>query len=402
MLLITSIMYLIYVYYVFYYAARIFDKPMIKMKPLSIIAALNTFLIYLPSYIMHFNNEWLFMIIYFIILGLEIHMVFKQPLTDTISALLCFIINYFALRYFFVALFANNQGIHILEYVSDTNNTLRVTLFTFVTIVPYIIASSKILIAKNVKYIFKDFSTIKLCAILLGLVCVNQLAGIPSLYLTSSTPAFNNLYQIRLSMFSLMCFVIIMAIVFTYSHLKRAAVSFLDTSSQIDTNTKFINELESEINLDYSTGFYVRSVATDKLEEFLSANMYCYIAFIDIDGLKIVNDNFSHNEGDVYIDMVSEKVRTIFKEDTIARIGGDEFLIVGNSQGEKSISEKVHFCYNEVAKQKHLQSLPYDTSVSYGFIEVDNTNELSASQLIDIADKKMYEFKKSRNKERKV
>ncbi len=185
-----------------------------------------------------------------------------------------------------------------------------------------------------------------------------------------------------------------MVAVVLYSILRKASVKYNDTSKEIQTDNITIHKLEKEVITDYFTGFFVRSVAIEKLNLFLDKKEYCYVLFIDLDGLKTVNDNYGHEEGDRYIKIAAKHIKDTFNKDTISRIGGDEFLIIGNG---KELELKINRCYEKVLSMDK----EYETSISYGFVEVDENNRLTDDELINLADEEMYAFKRSRNKERK-
>lgn len=79
------------------------------------------------------------------------------------------------------------------------------------------------------------------------------------------------------------------------------------------------------------------------------------LLYIDLDGFKLVNDNLGHNVGDLLLAQVAERVRGRFRlSDTLARIGGDEFVLI-----LEDVKEREHV---EVAARTLLQTLedPFD------------------------------------------
>ena len=66
------------------------------------------------------------------------------------------------------------------------------------------------------------------------------------------------------------------------------------------------------------------------------------IMFIDLDGFKNVNDSFGHERGDRILQMAAERLlETVRKADTVARIGGDEFLIILTEVNDKAAAANV-------------------------------------------------------------
>ncbi len=402
MLALTYILYAMYIIFVFYYFARIYGVPMISKIRLPFVILINTFLVYVPIHITDFNAEWLMMIIYFVVLGLQIALTYKQTFVQTIAAVLCFTINYFGVRVLLIGIFAYNSGQQVPEMLSVLDNRIKITAITFLILAPYILVSSRILISKVVRFLFADIASLKLCCVLLGTVTISQFLALPTLSLRTKEPCLNSMFQIKISVVALVAFVLIMTIVFIYSKLKQASITYESTFAKIKTDNSTITELEAEAKTDFFTGFYVRSIAVNKLQEFLNARTYCYLVYLDLDGLKHVNDTFGHEEGDWYIKTVAKEIKRSFSQDTIARIGGDEFLIIGNFQDPLTITQKVEQCYKNILSLSNAHDKNYETSISYGITEVDSGNILLCEELIDLTDDKMYSFKKARNKERKA
>ncbi len=388
--------YLIYTYAVFYYATRIFGTPLPKLTLMAIIFVVNSSLMLFIYYISPHGYEWLLMIVYWILIYTEVHIICKQPAISTLAATLCFSVNFFGTKTAVLGLKTINTGLQLSEYLSSSENVMKITIISFAFLVPYIAVSSFILIHKVVKYLFADLASLRLCCGLLGAVWINLFFSTGTIYQYTTDPNFNSLYQIRSGGLSLVSFVIIMVAVFIYSKLKEAAITFEKKSQAINEDSQTLEKLEEEAYFDYFTGFFIRSVVVDRLKELLEEKSYCYVLFIDLDGLKTVNDTIGHEEGDNYIKSVAEIIGRTFVGDVISRIGGDEFLIVGDVE-KPNIKDRIENCYEQVANL----NFSYETSISYGYIQVGKDNTLSPDKLIEQADNAMYEFKRSRNKERK-
>jgi diguanylate cyclase (GGDEF)-like protein len=115
------------------------------------------------------------------------------------------------------------------------------------------------------------------------------------------------------------------------------------------------------------------------------------ICFIDINGLKTVNDTLGHKFGDELILSVSQVIKeTIREKDLLIRLGGDEFLIVfagiGVDKAETVWSRIVHR-YEQI---NELENRPYLISVSHGIVAYDNQQRTLMDDRISAADEKMY------------
>ncbi len=401
MVIVASTLYVLYMVSVFYYAARIFGIPIAQKKTLLLLTLINSFLVYLPVYITKFHYEQLLMILYFIVLGVELQLVYKQHFKTTFSALLCFIINYFGLKIMVVGIVSLHLQLPVIEVINQENLRLTITMLVFGILFPYILVSSRIMISKVVIYVFENLEVMRLACILLATVCTSVFISLPIINLSTPDVQIQGLYLIRIGAVALIIFIIIMIVLFLYSSLKKASITYKNTSDEIESETITITALEAEAITDFFTGFHVRNIGVNRLKKLIKNGEYGYAVYLDIDGLKTVNESLGHEEGDWYIRKVADEIRNAFINDTISRIGGDEFLIVGNQNMPTSIHQKTLQCFHEVNHLSSKYNKPYDTSISYGIREFDSTNQLSADELIEFIDDAMYKFKKKRNKERK-
>jgi diguanylate cyclase (GGDEF)-like protein len=93
------------------------------------------------------------------------------------------------------------------------------------------------------------------------------------------------------------------------------------------------SKLERIAHYDVLTNLPNRVLLADRLSQAMiqsqRRNRLLAIAFIDLDGFKVVNDTHGHNVGDQLIAALSKRMNESLREgDTLARIGGDEFIAV--------------------------------------------------------------------------
>ncbi len=102
----------------------------------------------------------------------------------------------------------------------------------------------------------------------------------------------------------------------------------------ISENRKKAQETQSMVERDALTGAYNRRGMIAKLDEVFDAfkadkNKIFTIMLIDLDWFKEVNDNYGHDAGDIVLCIVTRRLKSILRDDdSIARIGGDEFLLI--------------------------------------------------------------------------
>lgn len=118
------------------------------------------------------------------------------------------------------------------------------------------------------------------------------------------------------------------------------------------------------------------------------------IFFIDIDNFKIINDTYGHTIGDKIINLVAKRLqKNIRKNDTLSRIGGDEFIIVIEDIIEQKNIEKIaNKIINDFREPINLEEYLFETTISVG-ISIFPNNGLNAEDLIKQADTAMYSAK---------
>ncbi len=121
--------------------------------------------------------------------------------------------------------------------------------------------------------------------------------------------------------------------------------------------------------------------------------------YIDMDNLKWINDNCGHKEGDRALITLSNILRNTFRNsDIIARMGGDEFVILVESTdgNEKMLLDRLK---ENIRHHNNKLTIDYNLSISVGIAEFDPERPLSIDELLDKADSSMYANKDSRRKQ---
>jgi diguanylate cyclase (GGDEF)-like protein len=116
------------------------------------------------------------------------------------------------------------------------------------------------------------------------------------------------------------------------------------------------------------------------------------LLFIDMDNLKLINDHYGHNEGDqALIDFANILKKTFRKSDIIARIGGDEFVVLLESTDENS--ETLITRLHQNVKDCNAQRSQGILSISLGTAQFDPESPISIDELLSKADALMYVHK---------
>ena len=117
------------------------------------------------------------------------------------------------------------------------------------------------------------------------------------------------------------------------------------------------------------------------------------LLFVDVDGLKALNDAFGHAAGDAALIHLTEMmVSSVRQTDMVARIGGDEFAILLDHADEKSACETAARLADQVAGCEFCfegTCLPLSIAIGFTHIEVGDSPEA----VLDRADEAMYREK---------
>jgi len=169
-----------------------------------------------------------------------------------------------------------------------------------------------------------------------------------------------------------------------------------------NSSNHLIQQIYYQAQHDPLTGLYNRRYFIDYLEQMLNSfretHKHAYLLLIDLDYFKTINDSLGHEIGDALLKEVSHRIKDYCeKSHLIARIGGDEFMIVSYeiSSIEECKKEADTFAKSLGQILKETYTIDYNhlhISASIGINFIDK-NTIKTSQVIKEADIAMYEAK---------
>ncbi len=177
------------------------------------------------------------------------------------------------------------------------------------------------------------------------------------------------------------------------NNIRVSAIRDITRKKQIE------KELEALASTDTLTGLANRRSGILFLEKQIRLSrrksLTLTVCFIDVDGLKAVNDIFGHESGD-YLIKVSGTIlsNTLRDSDLVCRLGGDEFLAIFPDCNIKQASELWDRISAEIERINSTTDNAFQVSFSHGFSEFSPSSDLSADELISLADGEMYKEKK--------
>lgn len=144
---------------------------------------------------------------------------------------------------------------------------------------------------------------------------------------------------------------------------------------------------------DALTGLYNRFYFEEQMQRVeKNGNTPIGLIMCDVDGLKLINDTLGHDKGDVLLKSVAEVLMASFRrEDTIARVGGDEFAILLPGTDRKALEKTVNRLRNNIKDYNEKNNNMWiSLSIGYAFREAGN---ISMQDLFRQADNAMYREK---------
>ncbi|GGP64267.1 GGDEF domain-containing protein [Shewanella saliphila] len=145
-------------------------------------------------------------------------------------------------------------------------------------------------------------------------------------------------------------------------------------------------------------GFYIQ--AKQKMHELQKQGQHVCLIYWDIDKFKTINDQFGHAGGDQVLMSISQLIKqNIKKDDLMARVGGEEFVIlIGRTccDDATDVAERLRIMIQNTPI--HFDEQRIQISASFGVVELGE-KDISIEQAINLADKALYKAKSSgRNK----
>ncbi len=120
--------------------------------------------------------------------------------------------------------------------------------------------------------------------------------------------------------------------------------------------------------------------------------------YFDLDGLKPINDQFGHAEGDHALRSFAELLRHTFREsDVVGRLGGDEFAVLMTNASGAEIDNALERLEEAVDVQNNKAPRGYNLAFSFGKVTIDAAGHANVADMMIEADALMYKQKKSKD-----
>jgi diguanylate cyclase (GGDEF)-like protein len=172
----------------------------------------------------------------------------------------------------------------------------------------------------------------------------------------------------------------------------------------IESGTRVVElqgELQRQATLDPLTRLPNRRgfvpMAEHRLEVAKRSHQPLALMFVDVDGLKRVNDTLGHATGDWLIAETAYVLRTTFRaSDLIARMGGDEFCILFAAGSDAAVDGAARRLQASMDRSNRDPERPFRLSLSAGVSRFDPEDPRTLDELMAAADERMYVKKRAR------
>jgi diguanylate cyclase (GGDEF)-like protein/PAS domain S-box-containing protein len=163
---------------------------------------------------------------------------------------------------------------------------------------------------------------------------------------------------------------------------------------------------------DALTGLPNRRMLGDRLSQTIAVSkrsgLYCALMFLDMDNFKPLNDTYGHEVGDLLLIEVARRLTECLREvDTVARFGGDEFVVMLSELGAgktlsteqaAGVAEKIRasmaapYLLTVARQENHVTTVEHHCTTSIGVVVFVN-HEASQADIMNWADAAMYQAK---------
>ncbi|MEX8518429.1 MAG: EAL domain-containing protein [Leptothrix sp. (in: b-proteobacteria)] len=185
----------------------------------------------------------------------------------------------------------------------------------------------------------------------------------------------------------------------TVHDLDGSARQYVALFSDVTTAKEHERQLEHVAHYDALTSLPNRVLLADRLQQAMAQadrrGQQLAVAYLDLDGFKVINDSHGHEAGDQLLIAVASRMKQVFREgDTLARLGGDEFVAV--LPDLVNVADSVPLLarlLSAAAQPVQVGNLLLQVSASVGVTFYPQADDVDADQLLRQADQAMYQAK---------
>ena len=179
-------------------------------------------------------------------------------------------------------------------------------------------------------------------------------------------------------------------------------VGLLGITREINDLKRVEDELQYYATHDILTGIPNRYLLLDRLEQTIDRakrnDSSFALLYIDLDEFKPINDKFGHDVGDQVLKQTAKRLKeAVRKSDTVARMGGDEFVIIlDNTKWPENAMQFAQKICNDMEREFTVGNVKIRVTASVGISFYPKDGQ-TVKSMIKVADRAMYRAKTNQN-----
>ena len=158
---------------------------------------------------------------------------------------------------------------------------------------------------------------------------------------------------------------------------------------------------------DTLTGVFNRAgffkFAPNVIKEAISKRNKLFVLFLDLDGLKRINDRYGHDEGDSFIRAMGNVLSKVRGHgELLMRYGGDEFVMMAQDFTKEDADHYIERIQKGIDEYNADSGKPYLLAASIGYSIVEPYENMDIEDLIESADREMYKVKNEKKRRKGI
>lgn len=398
MIFFTILIFVSYNCAVFAYAETLFMHKRSVFLTYGVTSVINTTLL-LSFYLFNLHQAIIMMGLVLIFYS-EFQLLYREKHLKSIFGSLSFCVNLFSLCSIYRGIHTLATGIHLSETVTNIQINLLCMNVAMLVATCYLLFFKKYVSYNFINFINSNLENVRFSTLVLICIYVYMIVNTTNFYTLDYYPTLPWLH-IKIGVCGIIGFLISLVYAFMLGKLLLFENRTVEIEQIIQDQQGEQEKLRNIAYFDIATNSYKRAYGVEYLEESIESNKSIFsVVFFDLDGLKMVNDKFGHNEGDIYIQSVVNILHNVFGKYMICRMGGDEFMVVLRNTNQFEAIRYAVQAFESLEMMSRISGKPYPMSMSYGILDVNIKNKLTSTQILEAVDKRMYEFKNNRRKSR--
>jgi diguanylate cyclase (GGDEF)-like protein len=177
-------------------------------------------------------------------------------------------------------------------------------------------------------------------------------------------------------------------------HKHRADIERRQREEHLRRSAENLSLIDELTQLNNRRGFF--ELGEQALQGARRGQHTLALFFMDLNGLKQINDTLGHIAGDEALRDMAQVLRHTFRgSDIVARLGGDEFVALAHLHGERDVATLCTRVREHLREFNASGPRPYQVDLSIGATLVDASTDQSLEELIARADEAMYQEKRA-------